>query len=182
MKNDGSLTRLIREQIIAARNGSEPTVIIPEKKSGRRTVKVGVTGALPPMDYVAPNGTFAGFNTALLAEIGKRLNINITMVHVSSVGRAAALASGTVDVVFWTRCPAVDSSMLSEDYAIFIERMKSINRTEQEAYAMDILTQGMTGKRFGDPRIVDAIKDKPEGAIVTDPYFFDMPVTVTIRQ
>ena len=182
MQNDGSLTRLIREQIIAIRDGHEPTAIIPEKKPGRKTIKVAVTGSLPPMDYVASNGTFAGFNTAFLAEIGKRLDRNITMVHVSSLGRTTALANGSADVVFWTRSPAVDSSMLSEDYVAFIERMKSINSTEQEAYAMDILTQGMTGKHFGDPRIVDASKDRPDGAITTEPYFFDMPVTVTIKQ
>ena len=52
------------------------------------------------MDYVAANGTPAGFNTAVLAEIGKRLERNIELVQVNSVGRALALAQGNVDVAF----------------------------------------------------------------------------------
>lgn len=57
-------------------------------------MKVGVTGDLPPMDYVAPDGRFAGFNTAVLAEIGKRMQRNIKLVQVDSIGRALALSEG----------------------------------------------------------------------------------------
>lgn len=80
------------------------------------TVKVAITGSHPPMDYVAADGTPAGFNTAILSEIGKRIGKNIELVQVDSVGRAAALASGTVDVVFWTRGDMIeDGKPLTED-------------------------------------------------------------------
>ena len=58
--------------------------------------------ALPPMDYVSEDGTPAGFNTAILAELGKRMNKNFELVQVDSLGWAPALTSGKVDLVFWT--------------------------------------------------------------------------------
>ena len=68
---------------------------------GAETVRVAVTGSLPPMDYIAADGTPAGFNTALPAEIGNRIGKNIELVQVDSVDRAATLASGTVDAVLY---------------------------------------------------------------------------------
>ena len=103
MKADGTLERLVKEQIDALIDGGEIKPISLPKIDGAETVKVAVTGALPPMDYVAEDGMPAGFNTAMLAEIGSRIGRNIEIVVVDSLGRAAALASGTVDAVFWTR-------------------------------------------------------------------------------
>ena len=102
MKEDGTLQKLIDEYIIKASDGGEPVAIAFEKFEGD-PIRIAVTGSLPPMDYVAADGTFAGFNTAVLAEIGKRLQKNIELVQVDSIGRALALSEGTVDVVFWTR-------------------------------------------------------------------------------
>lgn len=65
------------------------------------TVRVAVTGDLPPVDFVAENGMAAGYSTAVLAEIGKRLRVNIQLVCVNAAARSAALVSGRVDVVFW---------------------------------------------------------------------------------
>ncbi|MBQ6776328.1 MAG: transporter substrate-binding domain-containing protein [Synergistaceae bacterium] len=65
------------------------------------TIKVAITGDLPPIDFVAADGTPAGFNTALLAEIGAYLKKNIELINIESGARTAALASGRVDVVFW---------------------------------------------------------------------------------
>ncbi len=65
------------------------------------TVKVAVTGDLPPIDFVRADGTPAGFNTAVLAEIGNVLGVNIELVNIDAGARTAALASGRVDVVFW---------------------------------------------------------------------------------
>jgi len=62
---------------------------------------VAVTGDLPPVDFVAEDGTAAGYSTAVLAEIGKRLKLNIKLVQINAGARTAALASGRVDVVFW---------------------------------------------------------------------------------
>lgn len=90
MKDDGTLDALVKAYITDAVN-TEPESVAFTQKDGE-TVKVAVTGALPPMDYVAADGTPAGFNTALLAELGKRLNKNFELVVVDSVGRATALA------------------------------------------------------------------------------------------
>lgn len=65
------------------------------------TVRIAVTGDMPPLDYVAADGTPAGFNTALLAEIARRLKINIELVNINVGARVAALASGRADGVFW---------------------------------------------------------------------------------
>lgn len=69
--------------------------------TGADTVRVAVTGDLPPIDYVGTDGKAAGFNTALLAEIAKRLNVNIKLVYVNTGSRTAALTSGRADVAFW---------------------------------------------------------------------------------
>ena len=65
------------------------------------TLRVAITGDLPPVDYVGADGTPAGYNTAILAELGRRLRVNIQPVHVDTAARTAALMSGRVDAVFW---------------------------------------------------------------------------------
>ena len=65
------------------------------------TVKIAITGDMPPIDYIDADGTAAGFNTAILAEISRRLKINIELVSITTGSRAAALSSGRVDGVFW---------------------------------------------------------------------------------
>ena len=65
------------------------------------TISVAVTGDMPPIDYIAADGTPAGYNTALLAEIGRKIHANIKLVNIDTGARAAALKSGRVDVVFW---------------------------------------------------------------------------------
>ena len=64
-------------------------------------VMVAVTGDLPPVDFIAEDGTPAGYSMAVLAEIGKRLKVNIIPVQVDTASRTAALVSGKADVVFW---------------------------------------------------------------------------------
>ena len=72
-----------------------------ETFEGAETVKVAVTGDLPPVDFVAADGTPAGFNTALLAELARRMRVNVKLVSIDSGARSAALASKNVDVIFW---------------------------------------------------------------------------------
>ena len=43
----------------------------------------------------------AGFNTALLSELGKRLKVNIEISNIESSARTLALTSGKVYVIFW---------------------------------------------------------------------------------
>ena len=71
------------------------------KYDGADTVKVAVTGDMPPVDYVSTDGRASGFNVALLAEIGRRLKVNIELVGIDAGARNTALMSGRVDAVFW---------------------------------------------------------------------------------
>ena len=106
MKADGSLDALIDKYIT---NFATPTPIDIPKIDGAEVIKVGVTGDLPPLDLVLADGTPAGFNTAVLSEIGRRIGKNLELVQVDSSARAAALTSGQVDVIFWVVVPADDS-------------------------------------------------------------------------
>ena len=106
---------------------------------GAGTIKVAVTGDLPPLDYMRADGKPAGFNTAVLAAISQQLGKNFELVDVDSGARAAALTSGEVDVVFWVAVPH-------------------------------------------DETIVPADFDKPEGMIVTAPYFTDEIVHVQLKK
>ena len=106
MKADGSLDALIDKYIT---NFATPTPIDIPQIDGAATIKVGITGDLPPLDLILADGTPAGFNTAVLAEISKRVNKNIELVQINSGARAAALTSNQVDVIFWVVVPADDS-------------------------------------------------------------------------
>jgi hypothetical protein len=59
------------------------------------------------MDFISADGVPAGFNTALISEIGKRLHINIKSVNIESGSRTIALLTGKAQVVFWT--PVLDN-------------------------------------------------------------------------
>ena len=80
---------------------SEPEPVKFENFDGAETIRVAVTGDLPPIDYIASDGNPAGFNTAVLAEVAKILRKNIKLENIDSGARTSALASGRVDVVFW---------------------------------------------------------------------------------
>ena len=106
MKNDGALDNLIKTYITDLE--SDPPTVDIAKIDGADTIKVGVTGDLPPLDLVLANGKPAGFNTAVLSEISKRINKNIELIQIDSAARAAALTSKQVDVVFWIVVPQDD--------------------------------------------------------------------------
>ena len=73
MKTDGTLDKLVNDYITAVANGQAPPAVEIPMTDGADTIKVGITGDLPPLDLVLADGTPAGFNTALLAEIANRL-------------------------------------------------------------------------------------------------------------
>ena len=102
MKEDGTLDTLIENELKAYIE-SDPVAKDLPHFDGARTIKVGVTGDVPPMDFVAANGKAAGFNIALLTEIANRAQVNIEIVQIESGARPMALSSGKVDVVFWTK-------------------------------------------------------------------------------
>ena len=95
IKNDGTLEYLQVHFLSGGEN------VEFSEFDGAETVKIGVTGDIPPVDYVNPDGKPAGFNIAILSEIARRLKINVKLVHIDAGARASALASGRVDAVFW---------------------------------------------------------------------------------
>ena len=105
MQEDGTLDRLTKEYITDIKADNEPPVVEMPHFDSAPTIKVAVTGDLPPLDYVSADGKPAGFNTAVLAEIGNRMLRNIELVDIDSGARAAALESNKVDVVFWAIVP-----------------------------------------------------------------------------
>ena len=105
MQSDGTLDRLTKEYIIDISTEGEPSTVELPHFDNAQTIKVAVTGDLPPLDYVNADGKPAGFNTAVLAEIGNRMLKNIEIIQIDSGARAAALTSKQVDVVFWAIVP-----------------------------------------------------------------------------
>ena len=115
MKKDGTLDTLTKQYITELKADEEPAAVEMPMIDGADTVKVAVTGDLPPLDLITADGKPAGFNTAVLAEVGKRINKNIELVSVDSAARASALTSGNVDAIFWVRVP-VNPDVFSSNY------------------------------------------------------------------
>ena len=116
MDEDGTLGFLVKEYIDDVKAGLNPHAVELPKIPGAGTLKVAVTGDLPPLDLVLVDGSAAGFNTAILAEIGRRMGKNIEIVSMDSGSRMAALRAGRVDVVFWTVVPAEEFTMRPPDF------------------------------------------------------------------
>ena len=100
MKQDGTLKAFEEKHIKLA---EKPTPVEFSKFDGADTIKVAVTGDMPPIDYISESGEPAGYNTAVLSEIGRRLKKNIELINIEAGARSAALSSGRVDIVFWYR-------------------------------------------------------------------------------
>ena len=121
MKKDWSLAEL--QGIYIHKKGRIKPVKFTTFK-GAETVKVAITGDFPPIDYIDEAGRAAGFNAALLAELARRMKVNIVLVNIEAGARTSALASGRVDAVFWFetsdgntwKYDAPDGVLLSEPY------------------------------------------------------------------
>lgn len=169
MKEDGTLDALIEEHInkAVADKSATPAVELPVFEDAD-TIKIAVTGSLPPLDYVAPDGTPAGFSTAVLAEIGNRLGKNIEIVVVDSVGRAAALASGVADAVFWTRSNSAANRLADGSET----GNPKAEMSEDELKALEKIKEHFQFSSSGT-------MDMPEGTIITEPYFSDNITALT---
>ena len=155
MKEDGTLAALT-ESIMDL----DPTEI--PKIDGAETIRVGVTGDLPPIDFIDEDGIPAGLNTAVLAEISKRTGKNIELVSIESGARSLALSGGTVDVVFWTRVSSPDQGIFD---------------SLPEKRKMDATMISLALSPYRHPDI-----DIPEGTITTDSYLHDIFVTIYMKK
>lgn len=100
LKENGTVALLEKEWITDLPAENEPTFKEIPVIEGAPSYYVGVTGDMPPLDYVASDGFPAGFNVALLSEIGKIIKVNFKFVSVETQARFTALASKKIDIVF----------------------------------------------------------------------------------
>jgi ABC-type amino acid transport substrate-binding protein len=101
MKQDGTLDKLVEKWITQLPEGEEPSGGEFPRITGADTLKVGISGDEPPLDYIAANGTPGGFNVAVLSEISRRAQIKIELVTVTGAARFTALESGKIGAFLW---------------------------------------------------------------------------------
>ena len=114
MTADGTLRDLTKQYITDLKGGAQPPAVPITHINGAETIKVAVTGDLPPFDLILADGKPAGFSTAVLSEISRRINKNIELINIDSNARAEILTSKGADVVFWVAVPK-DSTLLPMD-------------------------------------------------------------------
>ncbi len=139
MKRDGTLitlqgkyilgvdTAVMEERYITNPDLQNIPPVMFRKFPGAPEIKAAVTGDMPPIDYIAADGSAEGFNAAILAEIAGRLGLNVRLQNIESGARAAMLSSGRSDVVFWfehkrngsTNHDVPEGVILSEPYYQF---------------------------------------------------------------
>lgn len=68
--------------------------------SGKKTLYVGVTGTVPPIDRVDEEGVPCGFSVAFLEELGRRTGYRFETVVIEPKDSFTVLKSGKVDLLF----------------------------------------------------------------------------------
>lgn len=68
--------------------------------SGKKTLYVGVTGTVPPLDLFDENGVPCGFSVALLEELEKHTGYHFEPVPISVEESFTVLKNGKVDLLF----------------------------------------------------------------------------------
>lgn len=97
LEGDGTLKALT----VAYVDADEPLDLYEMKRaSGRKTLYVGVTGTLPPIDRFDEDGVPCGFSIALLEELGKRTGYRFETVTIENEDAFTVLNSGKVDLLF----------------------------------------------------------------------------------
>jgi len=100
LQENGTMEKLKDEWITNLPAMDEPSNNYIPKIEGAKTVFIGICGDVTPLDYIAADGRPAGYNVALLTEIGKLLNINFEFVTIDSQAKLTALEARKIDVVF----------------------------------------------------------------------------------
>jgi ABC-type amino acid transport substrate-binding protein len=82
-------------------NVSIEEVALPAEIEGAETIKVGVSGDVPPFDYLSADGNPSGYNVALMGAIAGYAGFNIEFVTVPFSTKFSALLSDRIDVFFF---------------------------------------------------------------------------------
>ena len=94
---DGTLEKLA----VAYVEADEPLDLYEAKGAdGKKTLYVGVTGTLPPIDRFDAEGEPCGYSVALLEELGERTGYRFKTVTIGSEEAFVLLNSGKVDLLF----------------------------------------------------------------------------------
>ncbi len=123
MQQDGTLDGF-NARYLANPGKDEPESVKFDLFPDAPTIKIAVTGDMPPIDYVAQDGKAAGFNAVILAEIGRRMEINIELIDINAGARNTTLISGRADGVFWYITDTFDKPegiLFSQPYYTFDE-------------------------------------------------------------
>ena len=106
MKQDGSLEKLTYSYI----ENAAAQDLLPEEArkypnsmksvSGNGVIKVGITGAVSPIELIDTEGEPYGFCVALMDEIGTRLSKRIEFTVLDNETAFTSLMSGKVDLIF----------------------------------------------------------------------------------
>lgn len=115
MTRDGVLAQMVKDYITDVDKSATPPSVMLEYTEGFPPLRIAVTGDLPPLDMILDNGEITGFNTAMLAELGRRLARNVEVVPMDSASRAAALQSGEADISFWAIVPSANEKFSAID-------------------------------------------------------------------
>jgi ABC-type amino acid transport substrate-binding protein len=81
--------------------------------AGAKTITVGLSGDMAPLDYVLPNGLPTGYNVAVMSAVSKAANVNVELVVMPYNQKFTALKSGRIDLYF-----IQNDSGLPEGYAM----------------------------------------------------------------
>ncbi len=99
MREDGTLSRLEAEYIKDYSKMFEGREL--PRFEGARTIMVGVSGDVAPLDYVAADGKPGGYNVELLALLGEKLKANIEISVSPMASKFPALAAKRIDLFFF---------------------------------------------------------------------------------
>ncbi len=97
LSEDGTLEALT----VAYVDADEPLDLYKTKgASGKKTLYVGVTGTLPPVDRFDEDGVPCGFSVAFLEELEKRTGYRFQTVTIGNEDAFTVLNSGKIDLLF----------------------------------------------------------------------------------
>lgn len=100
LQRDGVLDALREEWVGALTPETLGNTVEMPRIDGGRDIVFSISGAVPPMDYVAADGSPTGYNAALLAKVAEHLGWNITLQVVDKGAEIPALISGRTDIIF----------------------------------------------------------------------------------
>lgn len=100
LKENGTLDALYAQYVTAASPDDVPQAPVIESVQGAETVTVGISGDVPPHDYVSVDGKPSGYNVALMGEIARLAGFTVEFETIAFGTKFAALLSGRIDLFF----------------------------------------------------------------------------------